>query len=299
MAASSSWFLLPPELIEHQIAQIDLLMAMYPEEEVSMEQPSQDALSLLKAGIENHTLPRKNILNTSTITLLLSLKISEITALQLDINIPFASMSEDAPEEAPPAKIRIRQPPWLNRAATAQLNAQISETEDLFTAIDDIKQAASDLLQSQLALAEPSHAPSTSDAGPLVRAWFYFPSISTRSKRDDFIINAPSYALTGFLFAGKPGLLCLEGTSVNIDAYMKFIKTESWGDIPSHHKKVSERLREEGEGNGIGRVFADMREITDEVGERRGARANRGDMGAVEGWLGERGLGEVLARVLM
>ncbi|OAG11744.1 uncharacterized protein CC84DRAFT_1080822 [Paraphaeosphaeria sporulosa] len=269
-----------------------------------MDKPSQDTLNLLKAGIENNTLPIKNTFNSSTITLLLNLEISETTTLQLDINIPFAHQSEDSPEEAPLAKIRIRQPPWLNRAATSQLNAQVSETDDLFTAIDDIKQAASDLLQSQLTLASQSNPTnSQSDSAPLVRAWFYFPSISTRSKRDDFIIHAPSYKLTGFLFAGKPGLLCLEGTSTNIDAYMKFIKTESWGDIPSHHKKVSERLREEGdeegEGKGIRRVFEDMREITDEVGERRGARANRGDMGAVEGWLGERGLGEALGRVLM
>ncbi|KAF9728765.1 hypothetical protein PMIN06_006143 [Paraphaeosphaeria minitans] len=299
MAASSSWYLLPPELIEHQIAQVDLLMAMYPEEEISMEHTSQEALTVLKSGIENNTLPLTNTLNSSTITLLLSLEFSINTTLQLDINVPFAHESDDAPEESPPAKLRIRQPPWLTRAATSQLNAQVSETTDLFTAIDDIKEAASDLLQSQLALTEPPRPDASSESGPLVRAWFYFPSISTRSKRDDFITHAPAYGLTGFLFAGKPGLLCLEGSSSDIDDYMKFIKTESWGDIPSHHKKVSERLREEGGGNGVKRVFDDMREITDEVGERRGARANRGDMGAVEGWLGERGLGEVLGRVLM
>ncbi|CCF32536.1 hypothetical protein CH063_04912 [Colletotrichum higginsianum] len=48
---------------------------------------------------------------------------------------------------------------------------------------------------------------------------------------------------------------------------MRFIKTESWGDIPAHHKKVSERHRETGVAS---RVFADMSEITDSVGERRG-----------------------------
>lgn len=76
---------------------------------------------------------------------------------------------------------------------------------------------------------------------------------------------------------------------------MKFIKTESWGDIPAHHKKVSERYREKIEE----RVFADMTETTDLVGERRGQRANRGDMKAVEEWLVERGLGEAFAKVLM
>ena len=75
---------------------------------------------------------------------------------------------------------------------------------------------------------------------------------------------------------------------------MRFIKTESWGDIPAHHKKVSERYRETAE-----RVFTDMTQITDTVGERRGQRQNRGDMKAVEEWLDERGLKDVLKKVLM
>lgn len=189
MAATSSWYLLPSELIEHQIAQIDLLMAMYPEEEISMEKHSQDALEILKSGIEHNSLPRKNILNSSTITLLLDLAILEDNHLQLDINVPFTYEGDQPPEEAPHVRIRIRQPSWLNRAATTQLNAQVSEQEDLFTAIDDINQAASDLLQSQLTLSSQPNATSAASSSPIVRAWFYFPSISTRSKRDDFIIN--------------------------------------------------------------------------------------------------------------
>jgi hypothetical protein len=129
-----------------------------------------------------------------------------------------------------------------------------------------------------------------------VRAWFYFPSISTRSKRDDFIIHAPTYRLSGFLYAGKPGILCVEGEAQSVDDYMKFIKTESWGDIPAHHKKVSERYRE---SKDVERVFEDMAEITDSVGERRGQRVNRGDMKAVEEWLIGRGLGDAFGKVLM
>lgn len=294
MATPLLWQLLPLDLIEHQIAQIDLLLAMYMDEEVTMEKHSRDVLDVLKSGIENNTLPKRNTLGSSVMILLLNLMVGEKNALQLDISVPFAYEGDQVPEEAPPVKVRIRQPIWLNRAETAQLNAQVTNQEDLFSTIDSIKEAAVDQLQAQ-SLRQVQSEVSTETSGPLVRAWFYFPSISTRSKRDDFIIHAPSYDLTGFLFAGKPGLLCIEGTSVSIDNYMKFIKTESWGDIPSHHKKVSERLREE----GVKRVFVDMQEITDEVGERRGARANRGDMKAVEGWLGERGLGEALGKVLM
>lgn len=108
---------------------------------------------------------------------------------------------------------------------------------------------------------------------------------------------APSYSLTGFVLAGKPGLLCLEGSASNIDAYMNEIKTVSWGDIPSHQKKVSERYRET--GSEVTRAFESMIEITDLVGERHGQRQNRGDMAAIENWLKERGLGEMFESVIL
>lgn len=297
--AGPEWHMLPPELIEHQIAQVDLLMAMYPGDEITMEESSRSLFDSLNSSLADHALPRPNTHGPSPINLLLHLSIEEDKSLQLDINVPFAYEGNAPPDEAPSINVRIRQPSWLNRATTTHLNANISEDEDLFTTISSIQDAASNHLTDQTPPDQPPTNTPTPHS-PLVRAWFYFPSISTRAKRLDLITHAPSYSLTGFLFAGKPGLLCLEGTSPNIDSYMKFIKTESWGDIPSHHKKVSERLREEGpERKGVERAFSDMQEITDEVGERRGARANRGDMGAVEEWLGERGLGSVLAKVLM
>ena len=89
--------------------------------------------------------------------------------------------------------------------------------------------------------------------------------------------------------------MCLEGTSADIDAYMKFIKTHSWGDIPSQQKKVSERFRET---EDVRRVFSEMEEITDSLGERGGQRANRGDMQALEAWLRARGLQEAFGNVI-
>ncbi|KAK6216602.1 DUF1115 domain protein [Colletotrichum tabaci] len=327
MATSPSWHLLPPDLVEHQIGQIDLLMAMYPaEEEATIEKESENILALLKSHLEDPSSsssspPPLTSTRPPQVSVLLTLTIAEQEeqggkdppapkTLQLDIAVPFSHPPGPAPDEAPRVAVRVRQPAWLSRAATAQLNARVPEDEDLFSTIEVVRDAAAEHLErAKLAEAEALVAGNDNrldadddgdgDAGGpphLVRVWFYFPSISTRSKRDDFIIHAPAYGLTGFLYAGKPGLLCLEGASRRVDAYMRFIKTESWGDIPAHHKKVSERHRETGVA---ARVFADMSEITDSVGERRGQRANRGDMKAVEGWLVERGLGDAFAKVLM
>ncbi|EFQ28227.1 hypothetical protein CGRA01v4_11833 [Colletotrichum graminicola] len=310
MAASPLWGLLPTDLVEHQVGQIDLLTAMYPAEgEVAIERESEETLSLFRSRLEDPSSPPlPPFARPPQVTILLTLAItqeegsSSPKALQLDIGVPFAREVESAAGEekdegeAPRIRVRVRQPAWLSRAATAQLNARVAEGggEDLFGTIEVVKDAAAEYLERAAAGGEGD---AEAEEEPLVRVWFYFPSISTRSKRDDFVAHAPGYGLTGFLYAGKPGLLCLEGGSRAIDDYMSFIKTESWGDIPAHHKKVSERHRERGVA---ARAFPDMREVTDSVGgERRGQRANRGDMKAVEAWLAERGLGDAFAKVLM
>jgi hypothetical protein len=302
MTMMASWRLLPLDLIELQLGQIDLLLAMYPED-ITIDASSQTTLDTLKS-LEDESSKNSFAVAPLVSTLLQVIVPLDTTpnqhTLELDLTFPFFHDGEGdkQPEDPPQVKVRICQPFWLSRAATAQLMTDLPEEEDLLGTIEHIKDAAEEQLKQAVEASNNSSSQSalSMNAGPLVRVWFYFPSISTRSKRDDFIIHAPSYQLTGFLYAGKPGLLCVEGGSQAIDDYMKWIKTESWGDIPAHHKKVSERYRETKE---VERVFEDMTEITDMVGERRGQRANRGDMKAMEDWLTERRLGEAFAKVLM
>lgn len=94
---------------------------------------------------------------------------------------------------------------------------------------------------------------------------------------------------------GKPGVLCVEGVSADIDEYMSAIKTQSWADIPSFQKKVSEKWRET---NIERRRFDGMSEITDTVA-MHGARGNRGEMSEVERVLEEKGLGEAFSKVFL
>jgi hypothetical protein len=294
MTTSTAWHILPPDLIELQLGQIDLLLAMYPDE-ITLEESSQNTIDNLRS-LEDKRWEELSA-DAPLVPITLQVTVSEFptkNTLDLNLTVLFYYEGIQQPEDPPSVKVRTRQPPWLSRAATTQLVADLPPEEDLLGTIEHIKSAASEHLDRS-STAAASSSISTPPPGSLVRVWFYFPSISTRSKRDDFIIHAPTHHLTGFLYAGKPGLLCVEGSSQSIDDYMKFIKTESWGDIPAHHKKVSERYREP----DVERVFSDMAEITDSVGERRGQRVNRGDMKAVEEWLVERGLGEAFARVLM
>ncbi|KAF4448759.1 hypothetical protein F53441_7866 [Fusarium austroafricanum] len=295
-ANDASQNVLPKELMELQLGQIDLLMAMYASDDaISMDSGSSDLIEGLRNWCENDGETPPEFSGTA-INLQLRLDVEDdegsTKTLQLTLTVPLTCHKGGELKESPPIKTRIQQPAWMSKGDVAKLNTDIPD-EDILSVIEHIKDAATEHL-SNLKQAEVANAP-TADTS-IVRVWFYFPSISTRAKRDDLVNYAPTYGLTGFLLAGKPGVLCLEGGSTAVDEFMKFIKTESWGDIPAHHKKVSERYREE--ATNLKRAFGDMQEITDMI-EKRGARGNRGDMKALEAWLVECGLGEAFGKILM
>lgn len=272
---------LPKDLMGMQLDQIDLLLAMYaPDDAITIDSASNDNIDALKGWCEKDDAQLPHRIQSS-IDMVLALDIPDLTpilqsdnaSLHLSMSVPLI-YDGHIPTDPPLIKLRLQQPSWMSRAQVASVNTTLPE-EDVLTVIEHVKEAVLTLAS------ERNQAPAKVSGlfnadSPVIRVWFYFPSISTRSKRDDLVTNAPRYGLTGFLLAGKPGILCLEGGSAAIDDFMKFIKTDSWGNIPSQHKKVSERHRET--ATRLQRTFDDMQEITEMVGERRGERANRSDL---------------------
>ncbi|KAG8672213.1 hypothetical protein FPOAC2_05582 [Fusarium poae] len=288
---------LPKDLMELQLGQIDLLMAMYASDDaVFMDPTSAETIEKLRDWCEGGDEVAPKIHETG-VDLILRLdnfgdNDSSAHLLQLTLSVPLTYPRGAILADPPSIKTRIQQPEWMSKGDVARLNSELPE-EDILSVIEHIKDAATQHLEG---LRQDGIINTPIKDTSIVRVWFYFPSISTRAKRDDLVNYAPTYGLTGFLLAGKPGVLCLEGGSTAVDDFMKFIKTESWGDIPAHHKKVSERYREE--ATDLKRAFNDMQEITDMI-EKRGARGNRGDMKALEAWLVECGLGEAFGKILM
>ncbi|KAF9888206.1 hypothetical protein FE257_009201 [Aspergillus nanangensis] len=288
--ASKPDSLLPADIMELQLSTIDLLISMFPSPgELEVPQSTTECMEKLRNWCESPNSAPSGILSSILLGVHLPIDDGE-KSIQVNISIPLQCQDLEI-DQPPPLSYSLRQPDWLSRAEVARLTAAMP-SDDVFETFNYIQTEAIRFIE-----ARPSSTPEskTSQRGPIVRVWFYFPSLSTREKRDDIVNYAPGYGLTGFVLAGKPGLLCLEGDSGDIDAYMRFIKTHSWGDIPSHQKKVSERYRETG---AIERAFTDMSEITDSLGERGGQRANRGDMQALEAWLNDRGLQEAFEKVI-
>ncbi|KAJ5390179.1 uncharacterized protein N7496_001247 [Penicillium cataractarum] len=295
MAATNS-SLLPADIIESQLATIDLISAMYPSPgELEIPESTTECIEKLRDWCQDPTSTPSKIPASISLTVCLPIADGDKT-IQVNISVPLQSESQQPIDQPPPLGYSLRQPDWMSKAEVAELASSMPK-DDALEAFEYIQSECVRFLETKQsqALASEGTNTDTRSSGPLVRVWFYFPSLSTRKKRDDMVNLAPGYSLTGFVLAGKPGVLCLEGLSPDIDAYMSFIKTHSWGDIPSHQKKVSERFRET---EGVQRVFSGMEEITDSLGERGGQRANRGDMQALEAWLGSKGLQEAFEKVI-
>lgn len=279
--------------MESQLSTIDLLTAMFPSPgELEIPESTTQCVEKLRNWCQDPASVPSGIPSSMLLAVCLPIAGGE-RMIQVNISIPLQSDDPEI-EQPPPLSYSLRQPEWMSKAEVAGLAAAMPQ-DDVFEAFEYIQEEAVHFLEAQQTLTSGSEIITGSSCEPILRVWFYFPSLSTREKRDDLVKHAPGYSLTGFVLAGKPGVLCLEGGSADIDAYMKFIKTHSWGDIPSHQKKVSERFRET---EGVQRVFSGMEEITDSLGERGGKRANRGDMQALEAWLQAKGLQEAFENVI-
>ncbi|KAJ6023725.1 hypothetical protein N7540_004522 [Penicillium herquei] len=288
--------LLPTGLMESQLSIVDLLTAMFPSPgELELPETTIQYVEKLREWCEDgSSLPSKV---PSEVSLAVNLPLAEgKKSIQVNISVPLKCEDPDTLIQPPSLGYVLRQPDWMTKAEVAEIATSMPES-DVLEAFEYIQSEANRFLEVKQSMARALEKAGSQreSRGPMVRVWFYFPSLSTREKRDDMVNLAPAYSLTGFVLAGKPGVLCLEGGSTDIDSYMSFIKTHSWGDIPSHQKKVSERFRQT---TDIQRVFSGMEEITNSLGERGGQRANRGDMQAFEVWLSSKGLQEAFEKVI-
>lgn len=241
-------------------------------------------------------------------------------SLDLRVSLPLKKKEEEEEKEKEKESkhfphIHLSCPSWMNRKTYTELVAKMKERERkereergeeeedgmIIMAVVDFLREYLPSCEKQTEVDKESEKTKEEDT-KIVRVWYYLPSLSTKEKREDMVEYGKTYNLTGVVIAGKPGVVCVEGTSSSISSYLSFIKNVSWADIPPAHKKITERLREE-EGEGgkkVERVFKDMREMTEEVYQAgmRGTRGNRGDMKELKSFLDSFGLGDRLEKVL-
>ncbi len=353
---------LPTELIQIQLSHLDLLESLFLPGEFAPSQDTIALKASLQTQLDapTVTLPSSATLDCTALVFLEPPPDAQHGTYTLELSISLPLSASDPP---PPPLLSVRQPGWLSRAShqiLADSLAALPAEDDPTTAV----LAALELLRDAGAALVPLVEDTAATAGPAedeCRVWFWLQSLSTREKRDDMVKWAKGFGITGFVMAGKwapprlrlpilsgagdsracfattladnffsrsvagkPGLLCCEGTPSDIQSYMNDIKSISWADIPSFQKKVSpvqcnatspppssassshplcspaqitERYRVPLDASSSPRKFDAMIEITDLI-SKGGGRQNRGEMGEVRDWLDARGLGEDFALVI-
>lgn len=282
------------DILQNQVHQIDLILAMYSGES-HLADGDHEIYESIKRGLEEPSYKYQRP-DKSFITVHISVPIDLVAkslSLILSVEVPvLLQASHQAQDDLLPF-VQLHRPDWLTRKAFNQIVGGLpGGTEDCISeTIQYLQQEVPSVIDRNSEIKREV----LNDSSPLARVWFYFPSLSTREKRSDLVKLAPQYELTGFVLAGKPGVLCVEGCSDSIQSYIVDIKRTSWGDIPSFQEKITERFRE---CEAVGRKFDSMREITDEI-ERHGQRGNRGNLAQVEEFLKSAGLGEAFSKIFM
>ncbi|KAJ3278255.1 hypothetical protein HK104_002518 [Borealophlyctis nickersoniae] len=313
---------LPPDLLAVQLATIDLLESMFcGEGEFTLHNPDarsrlqtmvDDAANFLPSDSTTHLLP--------SLSFSLNLPLHDppdptVSGIRMDCTLPLTvpESNIDTSSLPLPPRLSLACPTWIpsrndHRTLKTAFDDHISGLEAGLDSSQIILEAA-EWVQSNAAKFRSSPSASTPPASDVllasssspshqvfVREWYYLPSLSTKQKRQDMITYAYNHQLTGFVTPGKPGILCVEGLDRNVQSYFSDIRTKSWADIPSAHRRmtpmhcektvVASGGREAFEGL---RKFEGMVEVTFDL---HGARGNRNSLAKLEQWLTEKGVGE-------
>ena len=114
----------------------------------------------------------------------------------------------------------------------------------------------------------------------LTRIWLYMHHIYSKTKRKHIIDWANESKLTGFSLPGKPGVVCIEGDSIDTEEYFSRLRRLNWKKITCRHKELA-----------IGqRTFVDFKELVFRV---HGSGDDRMDFGEFFQFLVKHDLGDM------
>ena len=81
------------------------------------------------------------------------------------------------------------------------------------------------------------------ESGPdayFCRMWLYMHHIYSKTKRRNILAHADELQLTGFCLPGKPGIVCVEGTSQNTKDFYFILRRWNWKSIACRRKEIIE-----------------------------------------------------------
>ncbi|XP_049865666.1 RWD domain-containing protein 2B [Pectinophora gossypiella] len=197
------------------------------------------------------------------------------------------------PSEEPDIFVRCNQ---LNRQQETALNTELSDHLKsnyygevcIYTAISWLQENIYIFISNQTKASKP--LPQNKDeTEPLdekfVRLWIYSHHIYNKRKREEIVKLAKELHLTGFCLPGKPGIVCIEGTSADCKEWWKDIKSMCWKKIIIRKTEVFELSEQKQQ-----QKFDKFEEISFQNPSSR--HSKHADMSSFSKFMEERGLNQ-------
>ncbi|XP_037716908.1 RWD domain-containing protein 2B [Drosophila subpulchrella] len=108
--------------------------------------------------------------------------------------------------------------------------------------IEDLMKRPASEFQPEQPAQEPQDLPPPA-VPHLERMWIYSHHIKSTAKRQELIRQARQLQLTGFSRPGKPGIICVEGDSENVQEFWRTIKALRWQKISVVRTEPRQRKR--------------------------------------------------------
>jgi hypothetical protein len=118
----------------------------------------------------------------------------------------------------------------IRNAMEKYIDKEVDKSEPyIFQVISWLQDEIGNLVQIPVNSNKSSEKDEAVSSVPLMqRTWLWSHHIYSKIKRQDIMKLSKDYDLNGFMWPGKPGVICFEGLSQNVEEVVKDVKTWGW-----------------------------------------------------------------------
>lgn len=227
------------ECLRKQVEEYELLKSMYSNPgEFQVDNP------YLIKDIENFLCGNRASVDEK-LDYRINLQINEKLKVELSVMLSHYYPSHEQPMLMIRTDSFTRQQEKLVKEAIEQyIETEIDKTEpymfQVITWLQDnfeglIKRALKDVSEKTI---------ETKDEKKMQRIWLWSHHIYSKIKRQDIMKLAKDYNLSGFMWPGKPGVICIEGGYDDVEEVVKIIKSWQWQKLKIVKSEVKEKKSE-------------------------------------------------------
>ncbi|XP_067661573.1 RWD domain-containing protein 2B-like [Haliotis asinina] len=224
------------ETLELQLSEVEMLQSMFPNPGEFKMEDGPESLEEIQAFLDNKM--RAEFLE-SRIGFIVKITTSKKTA-ELVCHLP-----HDYPHASPEVFLRSHH---LNRETHTQLNEDLNEfltTLDrgeicIGSLIEWLQENLPHYAQIQDTPVQQEKKALSKEDTVFTRLWIYSHHIFSKFKRRDILAWASELKVTGFCMPGKPGVICIEGYSSEVDEFWYRLRRLNWKKIAIKEKEDEE-----------------------------------------------------------